>query len=181
MRRRRTELPFAVALRKFTHDRHPGTDIPKRFASDVTLIEGSARSDYTISMNQPLRHGGLTFYQSSFGTADGKQATVLQVVRNPAAWMPYVAVLVMSLGLLAHFGLMLVRFVRTRRAAVVLLALLAATPASFIFSTSAVPACGVDCVRKHRSSLPGATVLPVRSCSCSHRAGCSGMRWSRSM
>jgi len=131
VRRRRTELPFAVALRKFTHDRHPGTDIPKRFASDVTLIEGSARSDYTISMNQPLRHGGLTFYQSSFGTADGKQATVLQVVRNPAAWMPYVAVLVMSLGLLAHFGLMLVRFVRTRRAAVVLLALLAATPASF--------------------------------------------------
>jgi len=131
VRRRRTDLPFAVALRKFTHDRHPGTDIPKRFASDVTLIEGSARSDYTISMNQPLRHGGLTFYQSSFGTADGKPATVLQVVRNPAAWMPYVAVLIMSLGLLAHFGLMLVRFVRDRRAAVVMLALLAATPASF--------------------------------------------------
>ncbi len=131
VRRRRTDLPFAVALRKFTHDRYPGTDIPKRFASDVTLIEGAARNDYTISMNQPLRHGGLTFYQSSFGTADGKQATVLQVVRNPAAWIPYAAVLIMSAGLLLHFSLMLARFLGERRNTVALLALLAATPASF--------------------------------------------------
>lgn len=144
VRRRRTELPFSVALNKFTHDRYPGTDIPKRFASDVTLIEGAARSDYTISMNQPLRHGGLTFYQSSFGTADGKQATVLQVVRNPAAWMPYVAVLVMSLGLLVHFGLMLIRFVHTRRSTVVLLACLATTPAAFGAEDTAIRATLAD-------------------------------------
>ena len=144
VRRRRTDLPFAVALRKFTHDRHPGTDIPKRFASDVTLVEGGARSDFTISMNQPLRHGGLTFYQSSFGNADGKPATVLQVVRNPAAWMPYVAVLVMSIGLLAHFGIMLIRFTRGRNAAVAILALLAATPASFGASDAATRAALAD-------------------------------------
>ncbi len=117
LRRERTYLPFSLELRKFTHERHPGTEIPRRFSSDVVLREGGLARGHVISMNEPLRHGGLTFYQSSFGQSDGKPMSVLQVVRNPAAWVPYVAVLVMSLGLVLHFGISLVRFLRGRAAA----------------------------------------------------------------
>ena len=132
LRRERTHLPFALELRKFTHERHPGTDIPRRFASDVTLHEGGLSRGHVISMNEPLRHGGMTFYQSSFGESEGRPMSVLQVVRNPAAWIPYVAVLVMSLGLVVHFGISLVRFLRGRAgtaAKAALLALAALLPA----------------------------------------------------
>ena len=117
LRRERTYLPFALELRKFTHERHPGTEIPRRFSSDVVLHEGGLSRGHLISMNEPLRHGGLTFYQSSYGQSDGKPMSVLQVVRNPAAWIPYAAVLIMSAGLVLHFGISLVRFLRARGAA----------------------------------------------------------------
>lgn len=126
LRRERTYLPFSLELRKFIHERHPGTDIPRRFASDVVVKDGDSRREFFISMNEPLRHGGHTFYQSSYGEDNGKPMSVLQVVRNPAAWMPYVAVGIMSLGLLLHFGAMLARFLTRRGTAKVAAALLAA-------------------------------------------------------
>ena len=116
-RRTRHYLPFTLKLNKFTHEKYPGTNTPRRFASDVTLSEGSQSLNYNISMNQPLRHAGLTFFQSSFGsTREGKDLSVLQVVRNPGAWIPYVSVGIMSLGLLWHFGFSLLRFLRGRAA-----------------------------------------------------------------
>ncbi|GBL30292.1 hypothetical protein EMGBS10_14420 [Opitutia bacterium] len=45
---------------------------------------------------------------------DGKDITVLQVVRNPGAWIPYASVLIMSVGLLWQFGFSLIRFVAGR-------------------------------------------------------------------
>ena len=138
LRRERTYLPFSLELRKFIHERHPGTDIPRRFASDVVVRDGDSRREFFISMNEPLRHGGFTFYQSSYGEDNGKPMSVLQVVRNPAAWMPYVAVGVMSLGLVLHFGLMLARFL-SRRApakAAALLLLAALLPAEAAAQTA---------------------------------------------
>ncbi len=121
LRRIRTYHPFTVSLQKFTHEKYPGTETPKRFASDVTVKDpGGAEFSYHISMNDPLRHAGLTFFQSSFGrTKDGVDQTVLQVVRNPGAWIPYVSVGIMSLGLLYQFGWALIAFLlnRGRRAA----------------------------------------------------------------
>ena len=115
LRRARHYVPFALRLDKFTHEKYPGTNTPRRFASDVTISEGASSFTYNISMNQPLRHAGLTFFQSSFGsTKDGKDLSVLQVVRNPGWLIPYVSVAVMSLGLLWHFGYSLFRFIRGR-------------------------------------------------------------------
>ena len=117
LRRTRYYVPFTVRLDKFTHEKYPGTETPRRFASDVTLKEGASSFAYNISMNQPLRHAGLTFFQSSFGsTKDGKSLSVLQVVRNPGWLLPYVSVAIMSLGLLWHFGFSLLRFLRGRAA-----------------------------------------------------------------
>jgi hypothetical protein len=131
LRRVRYYVPFTLRLDKFTHEKYPGTNTPRRFASDVTIKEGAGSFAYNISMNQPLRHAGLTFFQSSFGsTKDGKDLSVLQVVRNPGWLIPYVSVAVMSLGLIWHFGFSLIRFLRGRAAkaaAVLALGFLSAT------------------------------------------------------
>ena len=117
LRRVRYYHPFSLRLDKFTHEKYPGTNTPRRFASDVTIREGAGSFAYNISMNQPLRHAGLTFFQSSFGsTKDGKDLSVLQVVRNPGWLIPYVSVAAMSLGLVWHFGFSLLRFLRGRAA-----------------------------------------------------------------
>src|SRR5436190_8340343 len=62
-------------------------------------------------MNEPLRYRGKTIYQTSF---QGSAITVLQVVDNPAWTMPYIACIIGGLGLLMHFGIMLVNFVNKR-------------------------------------------------------------------
>jgi ABC-type transport system involved in cytochrome c biogenesis permease subunit len=132
LRRTRTYLPFGVRLDRFTHDKYPGTEIPRRFASDVTIQDTGTPFTFNISMNQPLRHGGMTFYQSSFGnTSAGKDISVLQVVRNPGWLLPYISVSLMSFGLLVHFGVALFGFLQRRTKTVAtagLVALLALSP-----------------------------------------------------
>jgi len=68
-----------------------------------------------IYMNHPLRYRGETYYQAGFQKDDS--ATVLQVVRNPSFLAPYVACVIVALGLLVQFGYHLVGFSRKRRAA----------------------------------------------------------------
>lgn len=118
LRRTRHYLPFSLYLNKFTHDKYPGTEIPRKFVSEVTVQTDTGKFPFTISMNQPLRHGGMTFYQSSFGsTAEGKNISVIQVVRNPGWLIPYLSVLLMSFGLLWHFCLSLAGFLTKRKVA----------------------------------------------------------------
>lgn len=113
LRNRRYYLPFSLALEDFRHDVYPGTDIPKNFSSLVRLKdpEKSEDRDVLISMNAPLRHGGRTFYQASFGADD--KLSVLQVVRNPGWTLPYVSCLLVALGLVWHFGLVLKKSLRS--------------------------------------------------------------------
>ncbi len=116
LRPRRYRHPFSLTLKDFRHDVYPGTDIPKNFSSLVRLVDprtGDDR-DVLIYMNSPLRHGGLTFYQASFGKND--TLSVLQVVRNPSWTLPYLSCLLVALGLLWHFGAMLRKSLGGRRA-----------------------------------------------------------------
>jgi hypothetical protein len=107
LRPRRYYLPFSVTLKEFKHDIYPGTDIPKNFSSLVRLTDPSRAEDrdVLIYMNHPLRYGGKTFYQASFGQND--QLSVFQVVRNPGWLIPYLSCLMVALGLLLHFGIKL--------------------------------------------------------------------------
>lgn len=107
LRNRRYYLPFSLTLKDFRHDVYPGTDIPKNFSSLVHLKDpaNAEARDVLISMNDPLRHGGRTFYQASFGKED--TLSVLQVVRNPGWTLPYLSCLMVALGLLWHFGMSL--------------------------------------------------------------------------
>jgi hypothetical protein len=115
LRVRRAYQPFSLTLLKFTHDRYAGTEIPRNFSSRLRLrtLGGQEDREVLISMNNPLRHVGMTFYQAGFENDD--RTTVLQVVRNPSWLMPYVSCGLMTLGLAVQFGIHLVTFIRRRR------------------------------------------------------------------
>ncbi len=115
LRFERFYTPYTVSLIKFSHDRYPGTEIPKNFSSQVRLKSDDGRTDREalIYMNNPLRFEGLTYYQAGFENND--KTTILQVVRNPGWLLPYIACILMTLGLTWHFILSLANF-SSRRA-----------------------------------------------------------------
>ena len=115
LRPQRLYKPYSLQLLKFTHEKYPGSEIPKDFASRVRLknsVTGEDR-EVRIYMNNPLRYGGDTYYQSSFDPDN--LGTVLQVVRNPGWITPYLACVIISLGLLMQFGFHLIQFIRNRK------------------------------------------------------------------
>ena len=114
MRPERYYKSYSVTLQKFTHEKYAGTEIPKNFASTVTLIdpERSVNRNVLIYMNHPLRYRGETYYQAGFERDD--RTSILQVVRNPSFIAPYVACIVVAAGLLVQFGYHLVGFSRRR-------------------------------------------------------------------
>lgn len=114
LRLKRHYLPFALTLLNVTHEVYPGTEIPKNFASQVRLKGDDGRDDreVVIFMNNPLRHGGQTFYQYQMNAAG--RMSVFQVVRNPGWLLPYVACVMMGLGLTWQFGYSLLGFMRRR-------------------------------------------------------------------
>ncbi len=120
MRNERYYQPFSLKLVKTTHEVYPGTDIPKNFQSRM-LLENVAKGEtreVDISMNNPLRYGGLTFYQHQMGRTEptgGKGTSVLQVVRNPGWLTPYLGCAVVSLGMLWQFLFHLVGFLSKPR------------------------------------------------------------------
>lgn len=117
LRFKRYYKPFTLTLLKFSHDKYPGTEIPKNFSSRVRVKSDDGKDDreVLIFMNNPLRYGGLTFYQAGFESND--RVTILQVVRNPSWQLPYVACIMMGLGLCIQFGITLAGFIRKRSAA----------------------------------------------------------------
>jgi ABC-type transport system involved in cytochrome c biogenesis permease subunit len=107
--------PYSITLLKFSHDRYPGTEIPRNFSSRIRLHtpDGREDRDVLIYMNNPLRYAGLTYYQAGFQNND--RTTVLQVVHNPSWRMPYLACGLMALGLIIQFGQHLIKFIGKRR------------------------------------------------------------------
>jgi cytochrome c biogenesis protein ResB len=117
MRPARYYRPFALELNKFSHDKYMGTEIPKNFSSDVhvtNMVTGESRN-VRIYMNNPLRYGGETFYQSGYDERDPR-ITILQVVRNPTWLTPYFSCALVGLGLTVQFLTHLLGFVKRKDA-----------------------------------------------------------------
>jgi hypothetical protein len=122
LRSERYGQPFSLTLLKTTHEIYPGTNIPKNFQSRVRL-ENTAKGEkreVDISMNNPLRYEGLTFYQHQMGRAEAdngkaKGKSQLQVVRNPSWITPYLGCIVVSIGMLWQFLYHLVGFLSKAR------------------------------------------------------------------
>ncbi|MEI7773658.1 MAG: cytochrome c biogenesis protein ResB [Verrucomicrobiota bacterium] len=119
-RNERYYQPFSLTLVKTTHEVYPGTEIPKNFQSRVLLEnkEKGEKREADISMNNPLRYGGLTFYQHQMGRTEatgGKGTSALQVVRNPGWITPYLGCAIVSLGMAWQFLYHLVGFLSKPR------------------------------------------------------------------
>lgn len=110
-----SEDPFSIKLLDFRFDKYVGTNEAKNFSSLVQLVDQSKGIDrkILISMNNPLRYSGRTFYQSSF--FQDETGTVLTVVENPGWMIPYICCMMVGIGMLYHFGNSVTNFARTRK------------------------------------------------------------------
>ncbi len=95
--------PFKMTLLNFVHEKYEGTQTPKDFSSHVRIVstEEDVDRELRIWMNNPLRYARRTFYQSGYLPNDA--GTVLQVVRNDAWMIPYLACMIVFVGMSAHF------------------------------------------------------------------------------
>ena len=107
-----------MTLKDFTHETYPGTQIPKNFSSKVAprRRRENEHRQVAIYMNHPLRYHGDTYYQSGF--EPDNSGTVLQVVRNPGYQAPYVACVIVAIGLIFQFTLHLTGFARRNKNAI---------------------------------------------------------------
>jgi len=99
----RSGNPFSVTLLDFVHERYEGTQVPKNFSSQILLVnEGdNVERELRIWMNNPLRYARRTFYQSGYLPDDS--GTILQVVRNDTWMVPYLACMIVFVGMAAQF------------------------------------------------------------------------------
>ena len=117
LRFKRTYKPYALTLLDVRKDDYLGTSTPKNYSSYVRLQDPARNVDREVKiwMNNPLRYAGETFYQSGYDPGrNGKEATTLQVVTNTGWMIPYVSCMLVATGMLAHFMLALLRFLRRR-------------------------------------------------------------------
>ena len=116
LRQRRRYEPYKLTLLDFSHDKYPGTEIPRNFSSKVRLEDprNHTSREVLIYMNHPLRYDGLTYYQSGY---EGETTTILRVVQNPSRHLPYISCVLVGLGLLVQFGIHLFTFFRRRAVA----------------------------------------------------------------
>jgi hypothetical protein len=112
MRFAREYKPYTMHLVEFRHDKFTGTDKARNFSSQVMLIDEDHPQgrESLISMNAPLRYRGETFFQAAF--LPRNEGTILQVVRNPGYLLPYIACIVVAIGMVWHFLGHLTAFVR---------------------------------------------------------------------
>lgn len=104
---KRLVLPFALRLQKFEMKHNPGTMDPSAYSSHVQVVDelkGSSAAldrlpEHEISMNEPLKYGGYTFYQASF-IPDFPRAvtTVLSVNFDPGRSLKYSGSLLLVAG-----------------------------------------------------------------------------------
>lgn len=99
--RRQVDLKFEVKLKSFKVDYYEGTTRPKEYSSIVEV----AGEDHLISMNNPLKHGGFTFYQASYEMDDSgaPKLSVFSVNYDPGRSVKYLGSLMMCLGIVSMF------------------------------------------------------------------------------
>ena len=122
LRDERQYLPFSIKLVQATHKKYAGSDMPKDFRSRVLIDNPQTKEkrEVEISMNNPLRYGGLAFFQYQMTKDELDQrpgSSVLQVVRNPSWLAPYIGCIVVAVGMLWQFLHHLAGFVTRRRPA----------------------------------------------------------------
>ena len=96
------DIGFDIRLDKFNVGRYQGTNRAKSYESEVT-VEGAWQAK--ISMNEPLKYNGFTFYQASFQEDSSGAATtsILSVNRDPGRATKYFGSFLIVLGIILMF------------------------------------------------------------------------------
>ena len=126
LRFKRTYKPYTLTLREMKQETYIGTDTPQDFSAKIAFVDPEqkvSRPEIRIWMNNPLRYGGDTFYQSGYNgpyrDPETQQlmpaSTTLQVVSNVGWSIPYVACMLTAVGMAAQFLISLLRYVDRRR------------------------------------------------------------------
>ena len=111
LRRIAHPLPIVIKLNDFTKESYQGVEIPKNYESIIEVTDKNVKRKVRIYMNNPFRYDDLTFYQASYSISpDGRERTVLAVVKNAGRLLPYISSGIIFLGLVLHFVMMLIKF-----------------------------------------------------------------------
>ena len=94
----RKNIGSTFKLLKFQIDRYQGSQKAKEYSS-VVQVDG--QKTVTISMNEPLKHKGWTFYQSGFDEV--QTASILSVNYDPGRFIKYFGSFLLVLGIFALF------------------------------------------------------------------------------
>ncbi|MEZ6068234.1 MAG: cytochrome c biogenesis protein CcsA [Planctomycetaceae bacterium] len=107
--------PYSIKLIDVQKNDYAGTNHARDWRSVIDLTSGDGGKvldHYQIWMNNPLKFGTETFYQQNWAQLrDGTEVTTLQVVQNEGWMAPYVACMIVAVGMMFQFGLGLSRFV----------------------------------------------------------------------
>jgi ABC-type transport system involved in cytochrome c biogenesis permease subunit len=111
IRYRQERKPYDVLLKDVERINYSGTDTPRDYSSRIVITDrasGESMEGKTW-MNNPIRYKGETFYQSRYNKIpldDTRmiETTGLQVVENMGWVIPYVACMMVFVGMFAHFG-----------------------------------------------------------------------------
>ena len=98
----RKNIGAQIQLLKFDVERYQGSLKAKEYKS-VVRVDGKEK--VTISMNEPLKYKGWTFYQSGFEEDENKtiKASILSVNRDPGRWIKYLGSTLIVFGIFGLF------------------------------------------------------------------------------
>jgi hypothetical protein len=114
-------LPYSIRLKHFEMKTNPGTMDPAAYSSYVQVVEGikkdvvelDALETRPITMNEPLKWGGFTFYQASYVPEMPRPTTtILSVNHDPGRGLKYSGSLLLILG---SISLYLVKVLQNKR------------------------------------------------------------------
>ncbi|MCB0356586.1 MAG: cytochrome c biogenesis protein ResB [Bdellovibrionales bacterium] len=99
---RRIDIGFEMQLKNFNVGRYQGTN---RAMSYESVVEVPELGQVVISMNNPLKHNDLTFYQASFEQDERGQpvSSVLSVNKDPGRAIKYIGSFLIVLGSIVLF------------------------------------------------------------------------------
>ncbi|MBV6498836.1 MAG: hypothetical protein CJBNEKGG_01066 [Prosthecobacter sp.] len=110
--RMKWKLPFAIRLNDFQRELHPGTMKAKKYTSHVTKITDGKEEPKVVTMNVPVRDQGYVVYQASFSQGTSGEQSVFTVASNPSDQWPLWSCVAVAVGLVIHFMMHLIRFLR---------------------------------------------------------------------
>lgn len=101
-RNQQIDIGFPIKLEEFKLGKYPGTQRAASYSSVVTVPNLGTTE---ITMNEPLKFNGYTFYQASFQQDPSGQptATILSVNYDPGRWIKYLGSLLIVFGSILLF------------------------------------------------------------------------------